>query len=365
MRKWNFNPGPAVLPLPVLETLQKNTVEYGSLGMSLLEMSHRSKDFEAILTECKARFHEVLGIPDGYEILFVGGGASLQFSMVPMNFMKDGAADYLVTGTWAKKALKEAKVWSAFSGGKPSAAASTEGEKFTRLPKPEEMKFNPEAKDLHLTSNNTVEGTQWHAFPQTPAGVPLVADMSSDILSRAIDVSKFNLIYAGAQKNLGPAGVTIVIVKKDWLAGCPDNIPTMMNFKTHAENNSLYNTPPVYAIYVVKLVLDWVKGKGGVEVVEKENNKKAELLYGVMDTNPDYYKGTVVDPASRSFMNVTFRMPTEELEAQFIKEAATSNFHGLKGHRSVGGIRVSMYNAMELYGIERLCEFMVEFKKKH
>jgi phosphoserine aminotransferase len=365
MRKWNFNPGPAVLPLPVLETLQKNTVEYGSLGMSLLEMSHRSKDFEAILNDCKARFHEVFGIPEGYEVLFLGGGASLQFSMVAMNFMKDGAADYLVTGTWAKKALKEAKLWAAFSGGKPAAAASTESENFTRLPKPEEMKFNPAAKYVHLTSNNTVYGTQWHAFPETPAGVRVVADMSSDILSRAVDVSKFDMIYAGAQKNLGPAGVTVVIVKKDWLAEAAENIPTMMAYKTHAENNSLYNTPPVYAVYVVKLVLDWVKDKGGVEAVEKDNNRKAEILYGVMDANADYYKGTVVDKGSRSTMNVTFRMPTEELEAAFIKEAAASNFHGLKGHRSVGGIRVSMYNALELYGIERLCEFMAEFRKNH
>ncbi len=365
MRKWNFNPGPAVLPLPVLETLQKNTVEYGSLGMSLLEMSHRSKDFEAILNGCKARFHEVFAVPDTHEVLFVGGGASLQFSMVPMNFMKDGAADYLVTGTWAKKALKEAKIWSAFSGGKPAAAASTESENFTRLPKPEEWKFNPGARYVHLTSNNTVYGTQWHAFPQTPAGVPVVADMSSDILSRAVDVSKFHLIYAGAQKNLGPAGVTVLILRKDWLAECPDNLPTMMNYKTHAENNSLYNTPPVFAIYAVMLVLDWVKDKGGIEAVEQENNKKAELLYGVMDANPDYYKGTVTDPASRSYMNVTFRLPSEELEAQFIKDAAASHFHGLKGHRSVGGIRVSMYNALELYGIERLCEFMLAFMKSH
>ena len=365
MRKWNFNPGPAVLPLSALETLQKNIVEYGGLGMSILEMSHRSKDFEAVLNDTKGLLKVLFGIPDSHDILFLGGGASLQFAMVPMNFLKSGAADYVVTGGWAKKALKEAKIWSAIAGGKVNVAATTEAENFTRLPKPEELKWSPDAKYIHLTSNNTLYGTQWHAFPATPAGVPVVCDMSSDIMSRKVDVSKFNLIYAGAQKNLGPAGVTVVIYKKDWLAECPENLPTMMNYQTHAKENSLYNTPPVFAIYVVKLVMEWIKGKGGLDAVEKQNARKADLLYGLMDKYPDYFKGTVVDKGSRSWMNVTLRLPSEELEAKFIKEAAAANFHGLKGHRNVGGIRVSMYNALEPPGIEALVKFMEEFKKKN
>ena len=363
MRKWNFNPGPAVLPLPVLETLQKNTVEFNGLGMSILEMSHRSKDFEAVLNAAKARLAEVFSVPDTYEILFLGGGASLQFSMVPMNFMKDGAADYVVTGGWAKKALKEAKIWAAISGGKPAAAATTEPDNFTRLPRPEEIKLTPGAKYVHLTSNNTLYGTEWHTWPKLPAGLRVVCDMSSDILSHAVDPTKFDLIYAGAQKNLGPAGVTLVIVKKDWLTECPDNLPTMLNYKTHAENNSLYNTPPVYGIYVVKLVLDWIKDQGGLKAVEAVNARKAELLYGIMDKYADYYRGTVVDKPGRSWMNVPFRLPSEELEAKFIKEASAAGFVGLKGHRSVGGIRVSMYNALPVAGIEALVKFMEDFKK--
>ncbi len=360
MRKWNFNPGPATLPLKVLEKLKEDTIELNNLGMSILEISHRSKDFEAILNETKKLYHELLGFSNEYETIFLGGGASLQFAMIPMNFLKGGTADYVVTGSWSKKALKEAKLF-----GNPKVAASTEGEQFTRLPMGEEINYSSDAKYIHFTSNNTIYGTQWHKFPKTPEGIPVFCDMSSDILSRKFDTSKFSLIYAGAQKNLGPAGVTLITMKKDLLNECAENLPTMLSYKTHFEENSLYNTPPVYAIYVVKLVLEWAKEIGGLEEIEKRNNKKAELIYGMMDKYPDYYKGTVKDKDSRSFMNVTFRMASEELEAKFIKEASSAGFHGLKGHRSVGGIRVSMYNALEPEGIEKLCEFMEDFKNKN
>jgi phosphoserine aminotransferase len=359
MRKWNFNPGPAVLPIPVLERLAQGVLEFNGLGMSILEISHRSKDFEAVLGDTQRLLAELLGIPDTHDTMFLGGGASLQFAMVPMNFLAGGVADYVITGSWAKKALKEAKLL-----GKPNVAATTESESFTRLPRSDEMKWTPGAKYVHMTSNNTIYGTQWRTFPATPAGVPVVCDMSSDILSRRVDVSRFALIYAGAQKNLGPAGVTVVVYKKDWLAACPDNIPTMMSYKTHAAENSLYNTPPVFAIWAVKLVLEWARDQGGLEAIERQNARKAELLYGVMDANPDYFRGTVVDKGSRSWMNVPFRLPTEDLEAKFLKEAGAAGFVGLKGHRSVGGIRVSMYNALPAAGIEALCHFMEEFRKR-
>ncbi len=360
MRKWNFNPGPATLPLKVLERLKEDTLELPNLGMSILEISHRSKEFEAILNDTKKLYQELLGFSEEYETIFLGGGASLQFAMIPMNFLKGGTADYVVTGSWAKKALKEAKLL-----GNPKIAATTEEEQFTRLPREEEINYSKDARYIHFTSNNTIYGTQWHKYPKTPEGIPVFCDMSSDILSRKFDTSKFSLIYAGAQKNLGPAGVTLITMKKNLLNEGAENLPTMLSYKTHFQENSLYNTPPVYAIYVVKLVLEWVKEIGGLEEIEKRNNKKAELIYGMMDKYPDYYKGTVKDKDSRSFMNVTFRMVTEDLEAKFIKEASQVGFHGLKGHRSVGGIRVSMYNALEPEGIEKLCEFMEDFKKKN
>ncbi len=360
MRKWNFNPGPATLPISVLEKLKENTIELNGLGMSILEISHRSKEFEAILNETKKLYHELLGFSDDYETIFLGGGASLQFAMVPMNFLDGGVADYVITGSWSKKALKEAKFF-----GNPNVAASTENENFTRLPKEEEIKFSEKPKYIHFTSNNTIYGTQWHKFPKTPEGIPVFCDMSSDILSRRFDPNMFSLIYAGAQKNLGPAGVTLITMKKSLLDLAKEGLPTMLSYKTHFKENSLYNTPPVYAIYVVKLVLEWAKKIGGLDEIEKRNNKKAELLYGIMDKYLDYYKGTVKDKESRSFMNICFRMASEELEAKFIKEASSAGFHGLKGHRSVGGIRVSMYNAMEVEGIEKLCEFMEDFKKKN
>lgn len=360
MRKWNFNAGPAVMPAPVLERLAQSVLEFNGLGMSILEISHRSKEFEAVLGDAKRLLAELLGIPDTHDTMFLGGGASLQFAMVPMNFLAGGVADYVVTGVWAKKALKEAKIL-----GKPQVAASTEAENFTRLPRPDEISWSQAPRYVHLTSNNTIYGTQWRAFPQTPAGVPVVCDMSSDILSRRVDVSKLALIYAGAQKNLGPAGVTVVIYRKDWLAQCADGIPTMMSYKTHAAENSLYNTPPVFAILALKLVLEWVRDQGGLEAVERNNARKAERLYGAIDANADYYRGTVVDKGSRSGMNVPFRLPSEDLENRFLKEAGAANFVGLKGHRSVGGIRASMYNALDLSGVEALCTFMEEFRRKN
>lgn len=356
-RKFNFNPGPATLPLEVLEELQKNVVDYNSIGMSVLEISHRSKEFEEILSTTKSLFRELMAIPEDYEILFLGGGASLQFAMIPMNLLNPGGkADYIITGEWSKKALKEAKLL-----GQPVIAATTEDEKFRRIPKPEEIKLSKDATYVHLTSNNTIFGTQWSSFPETK-GIPLIADMSSDILSRRVDVEKFGLIYAGAQKNLGPAGVTVVIIRKDLAERCPETVPTMLRYKTHIEDNSLYNTPPVFAVYGVKLVLEWVKRQGGVEKVEEINKKKGGLLYQAIEESSGFYRSTV-DADSRSLMNVTFRLPDETLEAKFIQEAAKVELHGLKGHRSVGGIRASIYNAFPLEGIERLVNFMKQFAK--
>lgn len=356
-RKFNFNPGPATLPLEVLEELQCNIVEYDNIGMSFLEISHRSKEFEEILNTAKALLKELMNIPDDYEVLFLTGGASLQFAMVPMNLLTPGKkADYIITGYWSKKAIEQAKII-----GKTVVAATTESENFSRIPTQDEIKLSQDATYVHITSNNTIFGTQWKQFPQTN-NVPLIADMSSDILSRKIDVSKFGLIYAGAQKNLGCAGVTVVIIKKDLADNPPKNLPTMLKYKTHIEDNSLYNTPPVFAIYVVKLVLEWLKRKGGVEKIEEINTKKAELIYEAIDSSSGFYRGTV-SPDSRSYMNITIRLKNEDLEKKFIQEAEKIGLHGLKGHRSVGGIRASIYNAFPLEGVETLVDFMEKFAK--
>lgn len=358
-RTHNFNPGPAALPLEVLQTIQGEMLDYRGTGMSVLEISHRSKEFEATLNETKDTVRKLLGVPESHDILFAGGGASLQFSMVPMNFLGEGeSADYVVTGEWSKKAVKEAKLF-----GNVNAAASSEAKGFAFIPT--EFHFSPQAKYVHITSNNTIFGTQWKSFPDT-GNVPLFADMSSDLLSQRVDVSRFALIYAGAQKNMGPAGVTAIIMRKDLLSRAVQNrkIPTMMNYKTYLENNSLYNTPPVFAIYVTGLFAKWVEKMGGIEAMEKINARKAELLYGTIDAFPAFYKGTV-EPASRSWMNATFRMPSEELETKFVKQAAASGFIGLKGHRSVGGIRVSMYNAISVDTIEKLTAFMRNFAQSH
>lgn len=358
-RIWNFNPGPATLPLPVLEKAREEMLNYDGTGMSVMELSHRSKDYGAIHTEARNLLVELLEIPDNYKVLFLQGGASLQFVMVPMNLLGNGkSADYIVTGSWSQKALKEAK-----GLGTIKVAGSSEETKFNRIPKQEELQLDPNAVYVHITSNNTIAGTQWATFPNTNR-VPLVADMSSDILSRKLDVSQFGLIYAGAQKNLGPAGVTIVIIRDDLIAKSREDIPIFLRYATHAEKDSTYNTPPTYSIYIVKLVLEWVKNQGGLDTVEKINKEKGKLVYETIDAHKDFYRGTV-EYDDRSLMNATFRLPSEDLEAKFISEGLAIGFGGLKGHRSVGGIRVSMYNAMSLEGIKALTEFMKEFSSKN
>ncbi len=355
-RKYNFNPGPAVLPEEVLKIAQDEMLYYKGTGMSIMEISHRSKDFEAVIMGAEEKLKKIFGIPDNYLVLFLQGGASLQFGMVPMNFMQGGTADYVNTGSWAKKAIKEAKLFS-----KVNIAGTSEDQNFNYIP--EKLNFTPDAKYVHITSNETIGGIQWSQFPDT-GDVPLIADMSSDILSRKIDVSKFGLIYAGAQKNLGPAGVTVVIIRKDLVDKCPENITTMLSYKTHAAEKSLYNTPPCFAVYIVKLVLEWVEKMGGLSVIEELNNQKAKLLYEAIDNSNGYYKGTA-NPKDRSKMNVTFRLPNEALEEKFINESKNAGLIGLKGHRSVGGCRASLYNAMTIDGVKALVNFMEKFAKEN
>lgn len=356
----NFNPGPAALPLEVLQKIQAELLDFAGTGMSVLEVSHRSKDYEAVHNQAQSLMRELLGVPENYRILFLGGGASLQFSMVPMNLLGPGvSADYVITGAWSQKAFAEAKLV-----GSPRIAATTEENgKFTRIPKQEELQLDPQARYVHITSNNTIFGTQWHTFPQT-GNVPIVADMSSDFLWRPFDIKPFGLVYGGAQKNLGPAGVTVVIIREDLLAACREDIPIILRYKTHAKDNSLYNTPPVFAIYIVKLVLEWIKDKGGLAWMEQENRAKAARIYGVIDSYPDFYRAPVAKD-SRSFMNAVFRLPSEELENKFLEAAKAHRFVGLKGHRSVGGIRVSMYNYVPRTSVEVLAEFMEEFARAH
>lgn len=356
-RNVNFNPGPAALPLDVLKIVQEEILDYQGSGMSILESSHRSKEFEAINDQAIALVHELLGLGNDYHVLFLGGGASTQFALVPMNFIGDGQmAAYVDTGSFASKALKECQIVA-----KAHVAFSSKEEKYRRLPKKSEINYPENVAYLHVCSNNTIEGTQFHEFPDT-GSVPLVADMSSDIASRRLDFKKFSLFYAGAQKNLGPAGVTLVVIRDDFLAKSKKGLPSMLSYKTHADNKSLYNTPPVFGIYIMKLVLEWIKSKGGLAGVEKINVSKKDLLYGAIDAAPDFYKGTA-EKDSRSWMNVTMRLPTEELEAKFIAEARKEGLLGLKGHRSVGGIRFSIYNAVSLEDIQKTVDFMGRFRK--
>jgi phosphoserine aminotransferase len=358
-RIWNFNPGPATMPVTVLEKAKNEMLNYAGTGMSVMELSHRSKAYEAIQNGARGLLTELLGIPAGYKVLFLQGGASQQFAMIPMNLLPAGkSADYILSGYWAQKAYKEAKTL-----GTVRVAGTTESVNFNRIPEAGELQLDPGAAYVHVTSNNTIFGTQWKAFPKT-GNVPLVGDMSSDILSRKFDVSQFGMVYAGAQKNLGPAGVVVAIIREDLIAAGRADIPAIFKYSTHAENDSLYNTPPTYTIYLVKLVLEWVKELGGLAAVEQRNEDKGKLLYGTIDGQGGFYKGTA-DPKSRSLMNVTFRLPSEELDAKFISEAQAVGFSGLKGHRSVGGIRVSMYNALEPAGIQALTDFMKEFAKKN
>ena len=353
-----FNPGPAILPEPVLESTSKAALNFANTGMSIMEVSHRSKEFDALINETISLLREIMGIPENYKVLFLQGGASLQFAMVPMNLLgPDAIADYIDTGSWSSNAIKEAKKIGAVN-----VAASSKDDSYTRIPTPEEISLTQGAAYCHITTNNTIRGTQWQSFPDTK-GSPLVADMSSDILSRKIDVSKFGIIYAGAQKNMGPAGVTIVIARDDLVDKAPENTPTMLKYSTHVNKNSMHNTCPVTAIFVVHEVLKWIIDQGGVSEIEKINEKKASLIYDIIDSG-DFYRGTV-DKASRSKMNIPFRLPTEDLEKEFLASAGAQGLAGLKGHRSVGGIRASMYNALPLEGAQRLADFMVEFAKNN
>jgi phosphoserine aminotransferase len=357
-RIYNFSAGPAVLPVSVLEEAQRELVSLPGVGMSVMEISHRSKTFDEIIGSAERGLRELLGLPDNYRVLFLQGGASLQFSMIPMNFLpKDGSADYIVTGSWGKKAVKEAK-----REGAVNIAATTADGGFTRIPDQDELKLDPKAAYVHITTNETIEGVEWKREPET-GDVPLVADASSDILSHAIPAEKYALIYAGAQKNMGPSGVTLVIVRDDLLERIPDNLHTMLDYRTHVENNSLYNTPNTWGIYIINLVCKWLQEKGGLPGMERENEAKAQLLYDAIDAT-DFYRGHA-DPDSRSIMNVTFRLPSEELEKKFASEATAAGLDGLKGHRSVGGIRASIYNAFPREGVEALVSFMHEFEKKN
>jgi len=353
-----FNPGPAVLPEPVLESTSKAVLNFAGTGMSIMEVSHRSKQFEELLNNTVALIKKIMGVPEGYKILFLGGGASLQFSMVPMNLLAPGqTADYIDTGNFSANAIKQAK-----KVGTINVAASTKEIKYVRLPKPEEIKLTPGAAYCHITTNNTIEGSQWPAPPDTKGSI-LIADMSSDILSRPINVADYALIYAGAQKNMGPAGVTVVIIREDLIGKAPENIPSMLDYKTLADNNSLYNTCPVTAIFVVHEVMQWIEDQGGVAAIEKMNKQKAALIYDILDKS-SFFKGAV-EKDSRSMMNVTFRLPNEDLEKAFLAEASKLKLIGLKGHRSVGGMRASMYNALPLAGAQKLAELMADFEKKN
>lgn len=359
-RVYNFNPGPAALPLEVLEEAQKELLNYKGTGMSIMETSHRSKEVEGIVLESGQLVKEMLGLGENYRVLFLQGGASLQFAMVPLNFLrKDQMADYIVTGSFAEKAMKEAK-----KIGQVHIAFFNKEENHTYIPKDEELSFSEKPAYIHLTSNNTIYGTQWKKFPSVPADVPLVADMSSDILSRFFDASPFGLIYAGAQKNLGPAGVTLVIIRDDMLEKVPEELPSMLRYDLMAKENSLYNTAPVFAIYMVNLVLRWTKKEGGLKVIEERNEKKAKLIYDAIDKSNGFYRGHA-RPDSRSTMNVTFRLPSEDLEKEFLTEAAKNDLVGLKGHRSVGGLRASLYNAVSYEAVKALADFMDEFYRRH
>jgi phosphoserine aminotransferase len=353
-KKYNFSAGPAILPQEVMKKAQDELLDFNGIGLSIMEISHRSKDFEAVITTAEAKIRSLLGVPENYAVLFLQGGASLQFGMIPMNLLKGKKADYVHTGEWAKKAIKEAKLF-----GTVNVAGTSEDKNFSYVP--ENLKLSADAQYVHITSNETIGGIQFSKFPET-GNVPLVIDMSSDIFSRRIDFGNIGIIYAGAQKNIGPAGVTLVIMRNDLVEACADNLTTMLSYKTHAKEKSMYNTPPCFAIYIIKLVMDWIEGLGGLAAIEKINDEKAKTIYAAIDNSNGYYKGTAA-LKDRSKMNVTFRLPSEELEEKFINEAKKAGFIGLKGHRSVGGCRASIYNAMGLDGVLALTQFMEKFAK--
>ncbi len=358
-RIYNLSAGPAILPEEVLLEAQKDLFSYKGSGMSIMEMSHRGKIFDGVIKEAEADLRKLLSIGDDYAVLFLQGGATLQFSMVPLNLMPPkNKADYIITGSWAKKAAKEAK-----RVGTVNVAGSSEADNFSHLPKQSDLKLDADASYVHFTSNNTIYGTQYKTEPEV-GNVPLVCDASSDFLHKKIDINKYSLIYAGAQKNIGPSGVVVVIIKKDLLERSSDSLHTYMNYKIHVENDSMYNTPTTFGIYIAGLVFKWLLNMGGLEAMYKLNLEKAGILYNAIDSSNGYYKGTTaVD--DRSLMNVTYRLPNEELEKKFIDEAKKKGFEGLKGHRIVGGIRASIYNAFPKKGVEELVAFMEEFKKNN
>ncbi len=356
----NFNAGPAGLPQPALEKAREELLDFQGTGMSIMEHSHRGKAYDEVHQQAIALVKKLMGVPDTHDVLFMQGGASGMFAEVPMNFLTEGkSADYVITGAWSKKALAEAKL----IGTARVAGTGEVDKKFTRIPKQAELSLDPKAAYVHITTNNTIAGTQWHTLPDT-AGVPLVADMSSDIMSRPVETAKLSMIYAGAQKNLGPSGVVLVVIDKKWCASGSTSIPVIFRFQTHQENNSLYNTPPTFAIYLMKNVLEWMDAEGGLPAMKVRNQKKADLLYGAIAESGGWY-ASPIDPDARSQMNVVWRLPSEELEAKFVKQAEAAGMVGLKGHRSVGGIRASTYNAVSPEGVERLIDFMRTFKKEN
>jgi phosphoserine aminotransferase len=357
-RIYNFNPGPAALPLPVLEEIQSEFLDFKGSGMSITEVSHRSSTFDEVINDAADRIKRLLNAGKEYRVLFLQGGASLQFSMVPMNLLADDqAADYVNTGTWSTKAVKEVEIL----GKRARVVASSQDQDFNYIPK--DIAFNKDAVYAHITSNNTIRGTQWQSFPDT-GQVPLISDMSSDIMGRTFDVAPFGLIYAGAQKNMGPAGVTLVIIRQDMLERVPEDLPTMLKYTTFADKNSMFNTPPCFAVYVLQLVMKWIEESiGGLANMEQLNRQKAALLYDYLDKS-DFYNGTAAKE-DRSIMNVTFLLKDSSLEGPFIAEALANGFVGLKGHRSVGGCRASIYNASTLKAVEALVSFMAEFAQKY
>ncbi|MDD6214119.1 MAG: 3-phosphoserine/phosphohydroxythreonine transaminase [Firmicutes bacterium] len=357
-RVYNFSAGPSMLPEEVLAKAQKEMLEYGQSGMSVMEMSHRSKDFEEIIEGCEALVRELMHVPDNYKVLFLQGGGSSQFAMIPMNLgNKNKKCDTVITGQWAKKATAEAERYL-----KVNIIASSADKTFSYIPKLDNSTFSKDADYFYICMNNTIYGTKWNTLPDT-GNIPLVADISSMVMSEEIDVSKFGLLFAGAQKNLGPAGVTLVIIRDDLIGNAMDICPTMFNYQIHADNKSLYNTPPTYGIYIMKLVMEWIKEKGGVAAVQKINEKKAAILYDYLDSSK-LFRGTVAKE-DRSLMNVPFVTDDDELNAKFIKEAKEAGFVNLKGHRTVGGMRASIYNAMPVEGVEKLVAFMKKFEDEN
>lgn len=359
-RKFNFSAGPSTLPVPVLEQIRDEMVDFRGAGLSLIEASHRGKQYDAVHLEAVALFKELFGVPENYTVLFLQGGATLQFAMVPMNLAATNKkVDVVNSGAWAKKAIEDIKK----VGGEPNVLFDGKPTNYMTLPDPASLAISPDAAYVHLTSNETIGGVQWKTFPDTGA-VPLVADMSSDVLSRKVPVDRFGLIYAGAQKNLGPAGLAVVVIRNDVLERCPDSLPAYLGYKTHAKENSLYNTPPVFAIYAMGLTLAWVKKQGGLPAIEALARKRSGILYDAIDHSGGYYR-CPVPVAFRSDMNIVWRLPSEELEEKFLKEATAAGMLQLKGHRSVGGVRASCYNAMPVEGATTLAAFMADFRARN